>query len=157
MPISYEDVGIDLGVTHFGASSNREFIESPRHYRRAAKKLKKLQEALSRKKRSSHRRARAVKRVASAHHKIRNQRRDFARRTSRKLTNRYQVVVLEKFQTANLTRRRTQSSMKKPGNTCPMGQARSLDETSRSTMPDGDYSQSYFKSRQHGPDEKSCW
>src|SRR6266566_6897440 len=43
LPVSYEDVGIDLGVTHFGALSNGAFIDNPRHYRRAEKRLKKLQ------------------------------------------------------------------------------------------------------------------
>ena len=59
LPTSYEDVGIDLGVTHFGALSNGEFIDNPRHYRKAEKRLKTLQEALSRKKRGSHRRKKA--------------------------------------------------------------------------------------------------
>ncbi len=63
LPLSYEDVGIDLGITHFAALSNGEFIESPRHYRKAEKKLKKLQETLARKKRTSHRRKRAVKEI----------------------------------------------------------------------------------------------
>src|SRR5450759_1604312 len=72
LPNSYEDVGIDLGVTHFGALSNGDFIENPRYFRKAEKKLKKLQEASSRKKRGSHRRKKAVQAVAKAHRKIRN-------------------------------------------------------------------------------------
>src|SRR5579883_3286447 len=94
LPVSYEDVGIDLGITHFAALSNGEFLESPRCYRKAEKKLKKLQEALARKKRGSHRRKRAVKAIAKAHRKVRNQRRDFVHKASRKLVNRYQVIVL---------------------------------------------------------------
>src|SRR5258708_3146242 len=38
-PVSYEDVGIDLGVIHLAALSNGEFIDHPRHFRRAEKKL----------------------------------------------------------------------------------------------------------------------
>lgn len=105
LEVSYAEVGIDLGVTHFAAISNGEFIESPRHYRRAEKKLKKLQEALSHKKRGSHRRAKAVKRIAKAHRKVRNQRRDFAHKASRKLVNRYQIIVLEELQIKNLVKR----------------------------------------------------
>ncbi|MDQ2903290.1 MAG: transposase [Chloroflexota bacterium] len=104
LPISYEDVGIDLGITHFAALSNSEFIEYPRYYRRGQKTLKTLQVALSRKERGSHRRARAVKRVARAHHTIRNQRRDFHHKASRALVNRYQVIVFEDLQVKNLTR-----------------------------------------------------
>jgi putative transposase len=104
LPLSYEDVGIDLGITHFAALSDGTFIESPRYYRRAEKKLKRLQEALSRKKRGSHRRKKAVKAVARAHRKIRNQRKDFHHKGSRKLVNRYQVIVFEDLQVANLSK-----------------------------------------------------
>lgn len=104
LPLSYEDVGIDLGITHFAALSDGTFIESPRYYRRAEKKLKRLQEALSRKKRGSHRRKKSVKTVAKAHRKIRNQRKDFHHKGSRNLVNRYQVIVFEDLQTSNLSK-----------------------------------------------------
>lgn len=105
LSVSYEDVGIDLGVTHFAALSDGTFIESPRYYRKAEKKLEKLQQTLSRKKRGSHRRKKAVRVVAQAHRKIRNQRRDFVHKASRKLVNTYQVIVFEDVQTSNLVKR----------------------------------------------------
>jgi putative transposase len=104
LEVVYEDVGIDLGITHFAALSNGEMIDNPRHYRRAEKKLKKLQEALSRKKKGSHRRKKAVKAVARAHRKVRNQRKDFHHKESRKLVSRYQVIVFEDLQAANLSK-----------------------------------------------------
>jgi putative transposase len=112
-----------LGITHFAALSNGEFIESPRHYRRSEKKLKKLQEAFSRKKRGSHRRKRAVKANAVAHRKIRNQRRDFAHKASRKLVNRYQVMVLEELQTKNLVQRPKPKQDEATGQYLPNGAA----------------------------------
>ena len=123
LPISYEDVGIDLGITHFAALSNGEFIESPRHYRKAEKKLKKLQEALSRKKRGSHRRKRAVRAIAKAHRQVSNQRRDFTHKASRKLVNRYQVLVLEDLQTKNLVRRPKPKQGEATGQYLPNGAA----------------------------------
>lgn len=102
LSVSHEDVGIDLGVTHFAALSTGEFIENPRHYRRAEKRLKKLQRALSRKKRGSHRRKKAVQAVAKAYRKIRNQRADFLHKESRKLVNQYQVIALEDLRVKNL-------------------------------------------------------
>jgi len=105
LPTSYEDVGIDLGVTHFAALSNGEFIDHHRSFRKAEKKLAKAQQALSRKKRGSHRRKKAVQRVANCHRKIANQRKDFQHKASRKLINRYQVMVFEDLKTANLTKR----------------------------------------------------
>ena len=104
VPVSYEDVGIDLGLNHFAALSNGIFIDNPRHYRRAEKKLVKLQQALSRKKRGSHRRKKAVQAVAKAHRKIRNQRKDFSHKASRQLVNRYQVIVFEDLHVANMSK-----------------------------------------------------
>jgi putative transposase len=105
LPVSYVDVGIDLGVTHFGALSNGDFIDNPRYFRKAEKQLKNLQEALSRKKRGSHRRKKAVQAVAKAHRKIRNQRQDFLHKQSRMLVNRYQITSFEDLHTTNLVKR----------------------------------------------------
>jgi putative transposase len=103
LPVSYEDVGIDLGVIHFAALSNGEFIDHPHHFRMAEKQLAKAQQALSRKKKGSHRRAKAAKFLTKQHHKVRNQRKDFHHKASRKLVDRYQVIVLEELQTKKLT------------------------------------------------------
>src|SRR3989440_5477887 len=104
LPASYEDVGIDLGVTHFAALSNGEFIDHPRYFRKAEKKLAKAQQALSRKKKGSHRRKKAVQRVAKCHRKIANQRKDFQHKASRKLVNQYQLIVLEDLPVKTLTK-----------------------------------------------------
>jgi putative transposase len=105
LPISYEDVGIDLGITHFAALSDGTFIDNPRYYRKAEKTLERRQQALSRKKKGSHRREKAKRLVAKAHRKIRNQRKDFLHKGSRKLVDHYQVIVFEDLQTANLVKR----------------------------------------------------
>jgi len=123
LEVASEDVGIDLGVTHFAALSTGEFIEHPRHYRRAEKRLKKLQTALSRKKRGSHRRARAVSRVACAHRKIRNQRRDFAHKASRQIVNRFQIIAMEDLKTANLVKRPKPKQDEETGQYWPNGAA----------------------------------
>ena len=104
LPTSYEEVGIDLGVTHFAALSNGEFIDHPRYLRKAEKKLAKAQQALSRKKRGSHRRKKAVQQVATCHRNIRNQRQDFHHQASHKLVNQYQVIAFENLQVKNLTK-----------------------------------------------------
>jgi putative transposase len=104
-PLSYEDVGIDLGVTHFAALSNGEFLGHPRFFRKAEKRLARAQQALSRKKKGSHRRKKAAQRVAKCHRKIARQRKDFQHKASRKLVNHYQMIVFEDLKTANLTKR----------------------------------------------------
>ena len=121
--VSYEDVGIDLGVTHFAALSNEEFIEPPKYYRKSEKKLKKLQQALPRKKRWGHRRASAVKLMAKAHRKIKNRRADFLHKQSRKLVNRYQIIVFEDLKTANLVKRPKPKQDEETGKFLPNGAA----------------------------------
>ncbi|HZR41387.1 MAG TPA: transposase [Ktedonobacteraceae bacterium] len=105
LPVSYEDAGIDLGITHFAALSDGTFIDNPRHFRKSEKKLASAQQALSRKKRDSHRRKKASARVAKCHRKIRNQRKDFHHKASRKLVNQYQIIAFEDLQTKNLMKR----------------------------------------------------
>ena len=104
LPGSSEDVGIDLGVMHLATLSNGEMIEHPRHYRRAKRTLERRQVALSRKKKGSRRRERAKKLIGRAHKKIAKQRRDFLHKASRKLVQRYQVIVFEDLQEASLVR-----------------------------------------------------
>jgi putative transposase len=103
-PLCYEDVGIDLGVSHLATLSNGKMIEHPRHYRRGEKKLAQCQHSLARKKKGSHRRKKAGRAVAKAHRKIARQRRDFSHKASKKLVQRYQVLVFEDIQIANLTK-----------------------------------------------------
>jgi putative transposase len=105
LPVSPEEVGIDLGLLHFAALSDGTFIDHPRYYRKAEQVLEKRQQALSRKKRGSHRREKARRLVAKAHRKIRNQRRDFLHKQSKKLVDQYQSIIFEDLQTENLVRR----------------------------------------------------
>ena len=104
-PPSEETVGIDLGLLHFATLSDGSTIENSRHLRTSEPKLKKLQEALARKKRGSKRRRKAAQRVGKAHRHIRNQRKDFHHKQARKLVRAYQVIVFEKLQPANMSKR----------------------------------------------------
>ena len=101
LPPVESEVGIDLGVSHFAALSDGTFIENPRHYRRAQKKLENLQQTLSKKKRGSHRREKARKAVAKTHRKIANQRRDFHHKQSKQLVQEHQTIVFEELEDTN--------------------------------------------------------
>jgi putative transposase len=123
LPVSYEDVGIDLGVSHLATLSNGEMVEHPRYYRKAKKTLERRQQALSRKKRGSHRQDRARKLVGKAHRKVKNQRQDFLHKESRKLVNRYQLIVFEDVKIGNLTRKPKPKQDKATGEHLPNGAA----------------------------------
>lgn len=111
LPLSYEDVGIDVGIAQFAALSDGSFIENPRYYRQAEQNLAKLQKSLSRKKKKGvqgskgERRRKAIRLVAKAHRKIRNQRKDFLHKTTRMLVNRYQVIAHEDLKIKNMSKR----------------------------------------------------
>ena len=118
---SEEAVGIDLGLLHFATLSDGSTIENPRHLRRSEHKLKKLQEALSRKKRGSKRRRKAAHLVGKAHRRIRNQRKDFHQKEARKLVTQYQIMVFEKLQPANMSRCPKPKQDEKTGQYLPNG------------------------------------
>ena len=105
LPLSQEEVGIDLGLLHFAALSDGTFIDNPRYYRKTERVLFRRQQVKDRRKRGSHRREKARRLVAKAHRKIRNQRRDFLHKQSRKLVNQYQTMVFEDLPTENLVKR----------------------------------------------------
>lgn len=102
---SKEAVGIDLGLLHFATLSTGETIENPRYLRHAEKKLQALQQELARKKWVSHRCRKTVKRIAKAHRKVRNQRRDFLHKATQRLVSQYGLIVFEDLQPANMSKR----------------------------------------------------
>ncbi len=102
---SEEAVGIDLGLLHFATLSDGSTIENPGHVRAREQKLKKLQMALARKKRGSKRRRKAAQLVGKNHRHIRNQRKDFHHKEARKLVKKYQIIVFEKLQPVNMSKR----------------------------------------------------
>lgn len=97
-------VGIDRGVTHLLADSDGTFTANPRHYREGQDALAAAQQNLATKKRGSVRRRKAVQRVAAAHRKVRDQRRDFLHKLSRELVDAYDLIALEDLRIANMTR-----------------------------------------------------
>jgi putative transposase len=96
-------VGIDLGIANFLADSNGGFVENPRHGRKAAAKLDVAQQALSRCKRRSKRRRKAVERVATLHRKVRRQRLDHAHKTALALVRGHDFIAHEALKIRNMS------------------------------------------------------
>ena len=95
LPLSKDTVGIDLGLKHLAITSDGDFYDHPKFLKKSSKKLRRLQRALSRKKKGSNRRQRAKKAVANLHEHIANQRKDHIHKVSRKLVNQYGLIVFE--------------------------------------------------------------
>ncbi len=87
--------GVDLGVTAFAVTSDGEKIASPRHLARKARNLARYQRRLARCRNGSANRARAKVKVARAHGKVRDARRDFPHRASTRLDRENDVIVIE--------------------------------------------------------------
>ncbi len=100
---SEEEIGIDLGVKVFAMLSTCEPIKNPRHYRMEEEKIQAAHQKINRRKPRSHRRNRAKKELSRLYRKTRNRRRDFHHKESRKLVNRYRVIVFEDLQITNMT------------------------------------------------------
>ncbi|MGW4389268.1 RNA-guided endonuclease InsQ/TnpB family protein [Streptomyces sp. NPDC004685] len=109
LPATGSEVGIDLGVANFLATSDGEFAPNPRHGHRAAEKLEAAQQALSRfprvrrdKRTKNHRRA--VEKVADLHRKVRRQRLDHAHKTALDLVRKHDFIAHENLKIRNMVR-----------------------------------------------------
>jgi putative transposase len=97
LPTSKENVGIDVGLKAFAVLSNGEAIANPKFFRQAEKQLAKAQKKLSAVPKGSAECKKRRKVVARVHERIANKRKDFAHQESRKLVNRFGVMVFEKL------------------------------------------------------------
>ena len=108
-------IGIDMGLKSFLTTDSGEEIDIPQHYRKAEKRLKRLQRGLSRKKKGSSRRKKAIKRVGKAHLKVSNTRKDFHYETAQKLLQQEKHVAHEKLNIKGLARTRLAKSIHDAG------------------------------------------
>ena len=94
--------GIDVGLKSLITMSNGSQIEPPEFLRESEDKLIQEQRRLSRKKKRSQNRNNQRIIVAKVHRTIRNQRKDFAHKTSRILVETYDHIVFEDLQVQNM-------------------------------------------------------
>ncbi len=104
LPPTGQETGIDLGLESFATLSNGERILTPACYRKAERRLQRLQRCASRRKQGSHRRRKAVKLLARAHQTVRRQRRDFHHKAALALVRAYDAIYHEALQTANMVK-----------------------------------------------------
>ena len=108
-------VGIDLGLTHFAVLSDGRKIASPRFLRRAEKKLKREQGKLSRRQDGSKNREKARIKVARAHARVADARREFHHQLSTALIRDNQAVAVEDLAVTALARTRMAKSVHDAG------------------------------------------
>jgi putative transposase len=104
LPATGHETGIDVGLTVFLVAADGEPVDNPRHYRKAEQQLTKAQRRVSRRKKGSTRRRKAVQLLARKHQHVQRQRRDFHHKTALGLLQQYDVIYLEDLQVRNLVR-----------------------------------------------------
>jgi putative transposase len=102
LPPTTQETGIDLGLESFATLSNGERIVNPRWYRKAERAFKAAQRRVSRRKKGSNRRKKAVTLLAKAHLKVRRQRADFHHKEALRLVRQHDTIYHEDLQTANM-------------------------------------------------------
>jgi putative transposase len=111
LPKTDRECGIDLGLSHFAVMDDGTKIAAPRLLRRAEKKLKRAQRDLSRKQKGSRNRNKARVKVARAHARVADARRDFHHKASTKIIRENQAVYVENLAVKGLARTRLAKSV----------------------------------------------
>jgi len=92
---SKKEIGIDMGIENFAATSEGVFVDNPRYFVKAEKRLQLLSRRLSRKKKGSKNRRKSKHLLAKQHLKVSNQRLDFLHKLSHDLTEENKILVVE--------------------------------------------------------------
>jgi putative transposase len=115
LPATDAECGIDLGLGHFAVMDDGTKIASPRFLRRAEKKLKRAQRDLSRTQKGSSGREKARVKVARAHARVADARRDFHHKLSTAIIRENQAVTVEDLAVKGLARTKMAKSVHDAG------------------------------------------
>lgn len=100
LPLSDEQVGIDVGLKDFAYLSTDEAVPAPQFYRRDERDLGKVQRKMQAQAKGSNERRHRKKAVGKVHARIANRRRDFTHQLSRKIVNRFGLIAVEDIHTS---------------------------------------------------------
>jgi putative transposase len=98
--------GIDLGLKAFLVTANGKQVAPPHYYCKAQAGLRRAQRAVARKRQGSHRRTKAVRRLAKYHLHIANQRRNFHHQVARQLLSQHGMIAHEALNIKGIARTR---------------------------------------------------
>lgn len=105
LPVTENNIGLDLGVKYFAVTSEGEYIENPKHYNKYQRELRILNRSLARKKKGSNNRKKVIEKLSRLYQKIANVRKDFLNKVSTKLISENQAIVVEDLKISNLVRK----------------------------------------------------
>lgn len=99
-------VGIDVGITTFAALSDGAMVDNPRPYEMAQRSLATAQRRVSRRKRGSKRRRKAVDLLAKQSARVQRVRLDFHHKTAHAIVQRFGSIAVEDLNIRGLARMR---------------------------------------------------
>lgn len=99
-----EALGVDVGLMSFIAASNGLCVKRPKFFVDHGRKLKLLQQRVSRKKLGSNNRCKAVMKVARLHERIANTRKDFHWKVAHQLCDQAKAIFVEDLNLVGLSR-----------------------------------------------------
>lgn len=99
-----KEIGIDVGLESFLTDSNGKKAENPRYLRKTEIKLKRFQRQLSKKKKGSNNRKKAIKILGIVHLKVSRQRKDHAIQLACKLCFSNEKIYLEDLKIKNMVK-----------------------------------------------------
>jgi putative transposase len=115
LPAAGTEIGIDLGLTHFAVLSDGRKVANPRFLRRAERKLRTVQKALSRKQQGSRNRGKARIEVAKVHARVADTRHDWLHKLSTAIIRETQAMYVEDLCVTGLGRTRLAKSVHDAG------------------------------------------
>ena len=115
LPPTGREVGIDLGLAHFAVLSDGTKVEAPRIARKAAAKLRTAQKELARRQKGSANREKSRRKVARAHARVADTRRDWLHKLSTTVVRENQLIAVEDLAVSGLARTRLARSVHDAG------------------------------------------
>ena len=101
---SRKTAGLDVGLKEFYTDSDGNIEPNPRFYRKGEKRLRFYQKRVSRKKKGSSNRKKAINKLGRTHLKISRQREEHAKRIARYVIHSNDVVAYEDLRIRNLVK-----------------------------------------------------
>ncbi len=108
-------VGLDVGLKTFLTTSENEAVPIPQYYRKAQKQLKVMQKRVSRRKKGSNRRLKAIKQLSRQHKVVADKRKDFHFKTANNLLKEHDIIAVEDLNIKGLAKSRLAKSLNDAG------------------------------------------
>lgn len=99
-----EVIGIDLGIKDLVIDSNGNKYENPKYQEKVEKKIKHLQRLYSKKKKDSKNQEKARLKLAIAHEKLSNKRKDYLHKITTKLIKENDIICIENLNIKGMTK-----------------------------------------------------